>query len=396
MTLQRQLGGWAVRIAMVCALGCGGNGSEATDEDPSGNGGNGNGSQGNSGGSQGNNTGDKPGSNNGDKPGSNNGDKPGTDGGTDADPSNPCGIKSGYPGDEYCILPPPPDKGFQLHIGPSDYNNIDPKYILEPGEESTDDFAAVSGNDKKIFFYYREYRSRPGAHHMIASDEGGAGVGVSGQGRRIGTSNNPSEDSPKDGIIAPENQGVGIPLEAHSKLKVNLHSINVTDQRILREAWVNFWYRDPADVTEPAEELFSIGSASFAIQPGEDTVLGPYNCTVQNPGRMLWFYGHRHANNVRFSAWRVRGGQRDLFYEAYNWEEVLLLDYSSNITNPVADRENQVEGGWTGILDLQKGDKLEWECHVINNTPGVLRFTNETFTGEMCIMDGEMVGTNCR
>lgn len=394
MTLQRQLAGWVGRIALTCALGCGGSSSEATqDEGPAG--GNG-GSQNNSG------EGGKPGGSGGTKPGSDAGQAdPGTDasvpGGDDSGVAmNECGLKTGYAGDEYCILPPPPDKGFQLHIGPSDYANVEAKYILEPGKEATTNFPAVASNDEKKFFYFRQYRMRPGVHHMIATDTGSAGGGISSEGRRIATSNNLIEDSPRGGVIAPENKGVGIPLAAHADLNVSLHSINVTDEPILREIWVNFWYRDPAEVTEPAEELFAVGSTSFAIQPGEDTVLGPYNCTVENPGRMLWFYGHRHANNVRFSAWRVRGAERELFYEAYDWEEVLLLEYSSQITNPMADREKEIEGGWTGILDLEAGDKLEWECHVINNTDGVLRFTNNTFTGEMCIMDGEMVGTNCR
>jgi hypothetical protein len=34
-----------------------------------------------------------------------------------------CGLDTDYDGDEYCILPPPPDQGFQLHIGPSNYDN---------------------------------------------------------------------------------------------------------------------------------------------------------------------------------------------------------------------------------------------------------------------------------
>ena len=36
-----------------------------------------------------------------------------------------------------------------------------------------------------------------------------------------------------------------------------------------------------------------------------------------------------------------------------------------------------------------------WECHVINEQPNTLRFTNETYAGEMCIMDGETVGATC-
>jgi hypothetical protein len=303
-----------------------------------------------------------------------------------------CGLDTGYDGDEYCILPPPPDNGFQLHIGPSDYANPEPEYLLGPGEESTTGFSAVSGNDKPIYFYYRQFRMRPGAHHNIVTNATDSGF----MGSRIATSNNLSEDSPKNGIIAPENQGVGIPMQPNSAINVSLHSINTSDKPQLREIWINFWYRDPAEVTEPVEQLFAIGSASFAVEPGADTILGPYTCSATGNGRMLWFYGHRHANNVRFSAWRVRGAQRDLFYESYHWEEPLLLEYSSVVQNPTPDRERKIEGGYSGVLDIEQGDVLEWECHVINNTDGVLRFTNNTYTGEMCIMDAELVGTNCR
>ena len=53
------------------------------------------------------------------------------------------------------------------------------------------------------------------------------------------------------------------------------------------------------------------------------------------------------------------------------------------------------EGGWSGILDTQPGDTFEWECHVVNKTNGTLLFSNNTYTGEMCILDAEMVGSTC-
>lgn len=307
--------------------------------------------------------------------------------------SDECGLATGFPGDEYCILPPDPSEGFQVHIGPDDYDNIDPRYLLAAGEEITDDFVVTSTNEVDIHFFERHYRMRPGSHHMIVSTYSGAPTGFGG-GRRIGTANI-SQDYPADGVIPPENEGVGIPLQARSTISVSLHSINVTDKPILREIWVNFYYRDSAKVTDEALQLFSIGSASFAIPPGADTVLGPYSCTVPKAGRLLWLYGHRHANNERFSAWRVRGDQRDLIYEGFDWEEVLTLEYTSLLENPVADRQSRVEGGWTGVLDLEPGDRLEWECHVVNQRDVTLRFTNETYDGEMCILDGELVGTTC-
>ena len=134
---------------------------------------------------------------------------------------------------------------------------------------------------------------------------------------------------------------------------------------------------------------------TFQIQPGADTILGPFSCDITGNGRMLWMYGHRHANNVRFSTWRVRGAQRDLIYEGYHWEEPLVLEYASNVTNRAPDPVMRIEGGWNGILDFQTGDRLEWECHIINQTNSVLGFSNNTFTGEMCIVDAELVGSNC-
>jgi hypothetical protein len=303
-----------------------------------------------------------------------------------------CGLHTQYAGDEYCILPPPPDKGFQLHIGPSNYDSPEARYILQPGEESTDNFTATSGNDKAVFFYYRQFRMRPGSHHNIVTLTTGGGFGM---GRRIGTSNVLAEDSPKGGIIAPENQGVGIAMDPKVPINVSLHSNNFGDKPSLREVWINFWYKAPSEVTEQVSEMFQTGDMLFAIQPHQDTVLGPYRCTINGNGRMLWFYGHRHANNERFSAWRIRGSQRDLFYEGRNWEEPIVLEYSSTVKNRAPDTAKGIEGGWSGLLDMKAGDVIEWECHVINKTDGVLRFTNETFTGEMCIMDAELVGANC-
>ncbi|HKU36887.1 MAG TPA: hypothetical protein VJR89_02035 [Polyangiales bacterium] len=297
-----------------------------------------------------------------------------------------------FAGDEYCLPPPPEDKGFQLHIGPSDYEDPEPEYVLQPNQEVTTLFPAVSGNDRRVYFYYRQFRMRPGTHHNIVGTEPAGAFGLS---RRLAITNHLVEDNPKDGVIAPENAGVGIALEPHTPLIVDVHSINTSDRPALREIWVNFWYRDPEDVTEPVEELAQPGDTNLAIPPRADTMLGPYRCAVWGEGRMLWMYGHRHANNQRFSAWRIRGEERLLIYEAYDWEDPLLLEFSSNVTNPTVDRERGIEGGHSGVLDLRPGDFLEWECHVINKTDGVLRFTNENFTGEMCILDAELVGANC-
>jgi hypothetical protein len=301
-----------------------------------------------------------------------------------------CGLHTKYAGDQFCILPPPPDKGFQLHVGPTDYDNPEPQYILNPGDETTVDLPTVSTNDTDQYFYYRQIRQRTGAHHNIITSGSGGDVGL---GQRIATSNDNSVDDPPMGIIAPENMDVGILMPAHTSIDVNLHSINTSEATEVREVWVNFWYVDKGAVKEPVHEIFNIAPMG-TILPGDDVTFGS-SCTVPGMGRLLWAYGHRHANNVRFSMWRQRGAQKDLIYQGYNYEEPLVLDYSSTVKNAVPDTGPNVEGGWSGILDMQPGDVFSWECRVVNKQAVALNFTNNTFTGEMCIMDAESVGTTC-
>jgi hypothetical protein len=177
---------------------------------------------------------------------------------------------------------------------------------------------------------------------------------------------------------------------------VSFHAINTNTKPQIRELWVNFWYRDPAEVTQPAAEWFETGNVAFAIPPHTKTQIGPTTCTVQGNGRLLWAYGHRHASNTRFLITRIRGTQRDVIYDANKWDEPLLLEYSSTVTNHAPDPATGAEGGWNGILDLMTGDKIEWTCDINNTTDGTLRFTNNTYTGEMCIIDAEAVTSTCQ
>jgi hypothetical protein len=300
---------------------------------------------------------------------------------------NECNLNSGWKGDEYCILPPPPDKGFQLHFGPSNYQNPEPQYLLQPGQEWVHTFTTQSANDKDIKFYVRQYRMRPGAHHTIVRD--------TSTGRRLSGSD-VNQDHPVGGIVAPENADVGIPLAAHAPISTDHHAINTGTTPLLQEVWVNFWYVDPAKVKETTTLLYDPGSVTDTIPPGQDKVLGPWHCDVQGPGRLLNMFGHVHANDVRFTAWRTRGGKKDLIYEAYKWEEPLWTEFTSTVTNPLPDQTKQNGGGWSGILDLQKGDTLDWECREVNTQQSTLYFVNETYKGWMCIIIGELVGTSCK
>jgi hypothetical protein len=297
-----------------------------------------------------------------------------------------CGLKTQWLGDQYCINPPPADKGFQIHLGPSDYNNPEAKYLLQPGDETVENFPVVSGNASDVYFYFRQYRMRPGSHHLIITASGADG----GIGRGLGGSQNLAIDDPRGGKIAPENQGVGMALSANTPITMNLHYMNYFNQPIIKEVWVNYWYRDPSEVTEPTSVVFS--PTPMKVAPGQHVLIHG-TCPVSAPGRALNLAGHRHANNLRFSIWRERGSQTDLVYEDYDWEHPLALEYSSLVQNVPADPSNKIGGGWSGILDLQDGDNLSFECDIINMTDQTFVGKNEARSDEMCIMIGDSIDT---
>jgi hypothetical protein len=299
-----------------------------------------------------------------------------------------CGLNTKWAGDEYCINAPAPDKGFQLRIGPSNYDNPEAQYVVAAGRELNEVIGATSGNTTDVYYYWRQYRMRPGSHHMILSKGGGIGGG----GGRIGGAQTPAKDSPTGGVIAAENTGVGMQMAARSPLSFSLHYFNFTDAPIIKDVWVNVWYKPESEVTEPATEVFSMLSMATAnITPGRHAVLAG-TCTTSGTGRILTLYGHRHANNLRFSAWRVRGGSRELVFEDYNWEEPTVLEYSSVITNDPPNPASKVAGGFSGVLDITAGDKVDFECEVLNMTSRTFTGANEAVDDEMCILVGDSVG----
>ena len=300
-----------------------------------------------------------------------------------------CGLGTKWAGDEYCIKPPPADKGFQIHVGPTDYDNPEPQFVMEPNTETVESFDVTSGNTTDVLYYWRQYRMRPGTHHMIltAQDGGGGGFGL---GRRLGGSQNLAWDNPANGEIPPENKDIGMPLAANTPINVNLHYMNFTDHPILKEVWVNFWYRDPKDVKQATNEVYSF--APMDVAPGQHVILSG-TCPIDTAGRVLTLYGHRHANNVRFSVFREHSGTRDLVYDDYDWEEPLVAEYNSLVKNAAPDMAKKLPGASSGLLELAAGDNLYFECEIVNNTQNTFVGQNEAKDDEMCIMIGDSVGT---
>jgi hypothetical protein len=60
----------------------------------------------------------------------------------------------------------------------------------------------------------------------------------------------------------------------------------------------------------------------------------------------------------------------------------------------VPDVEKRIDGASSGTLELSPGDSLHFECDIHNQQDQTLRFANELYTGEMCILFGSYTGAN--
>jgi hypothetical protein len=316
-----------------------------------------------------------------------------------ASPQNPCGIDSGWRGDDQCVPAPKPSEGFQLHFGPKRYDDKDEiaRYTLGPGEEKMLCTYIITPNDTEVNYDTWLNRLRPGSHHMIvtsvaAGDEAAgiecaAGDGAGGQGIIGG---NTTTVKPLDDI-APENQGFAHSLAPHTRVSMQLHFFNAGDEPLLMEAWQNIYYKDKATVKGVISPLESIAGLGMNVKPGTTEVIAG-SLVAPSTLRVLDLYSHNHDHTLRFSAYLKRNGEteRTLIYESYDWEHALLLPLDSIHKNAKINQASSQAGGTTGQLELQKGDALEFECEIRNDDlEAPLKFANEAHTAEMCILRGD-------
>lgn len=319
--------------------------------------------------------------------------------------TRPCpALESGFDGDELCILPPDPGTGMHMHVGPTDYDDPDQiaEFIVPPGAEPTDYYIFHAGNEEPIQFYKQHYRMRPGSHHLIIHVVGGdvgearwlgerpSAAGY--EGIQIGGTQRSNFDFPPGGVIPPEDADLARPVGVNQGMVFEWHYVNSTEKAILREGWVNFMNTE-SDSPSLLGGLFMIGW-QFSVPPGARQVLsqitGPDE--LQAPMRIVSVFGHRHASTERFTAWVHRDGERTLIYEDYDWAEPAELVYNSVIDNGTPDPGTFTPGGFSGILEINPGDQLEWECEVLNTGTEALTFGNEVYTKEMCNVFGSMAG----
>ncbi|MDD9932215.1 MAG: hypothetical protein OXT09_01350 [Myxococcales bacterium] len=330
----------------------------------------------------------------------------------DADPHHPaclethvlgrCDIDSGFPGDEACLLPPPPGQGIQVHIGPDDYNDPDQinKFLLAMEQEVTQCYSSTTTNEEDVYYQSYVLSGRAGTHHIINTGyltPHAAGADESWGGCRFDSENvSPRIPGAAKAYharlpVAPENAEIGTRVQAHTAITSDMHYFNFTDGPILREYWINLYTVPEDQVKQTSNRIRGYGGLGFNITPGTDNVYS-YSCPIDADGRILALLGHTHAHAVRFTAWlnRAAMGDRLKVFETFDYLEPQVYAYNSVETNP--EFSDTAPGAYTGMLEISAGDTLDWECHIINDSDATLRFTNEVHTGEMCNIWGESIG----
>jgi hypothetical protein len=355
-------------------------------------------------------------------------------------------FKTSYPGDEYCILPPPPDQGIQVGYHPqgaaywtqmwagdfSGYEHLSPDWALQPNTEVTQNYRNIATNTKAHNYYRTYFRMRTGSHHAIitandnsmpipegwialpsADAEASPALFNASQGSLLsvlGGQQRPDDGTPATLEKPPEDSGYYLSWPASPAVVFNLHYINVGAKPVLREGWVNLWWESDARVLESwYMGMPSTEPKDLSVAPGG--VLdyhASWTVPSGSPLRLVSVFGHRHFWTANFSSWieRASSPSPEVVYQSFDWANMPSYRYDSLHQNEAPVAAKHVDGAASGITMLQPGDKLHFNCHIEYTdaraatdssapTPeanGTLLFKNETFKAEMCIQFGITTG----
>lgn len=310
-----------------------------------------------------------------------------------------CDIHSGYPGDEYCLAPPDPSEGIQIHVGPPSYDDPDAvaPFLVGVGKENVACFnAAIPDSD--FYYLHQVNHMRTGSHHMLITVQNNTALqtgpstacDITGGVAAIPGSQTPTHEFPDQ--LGPEDEGIGRYLPQSNMASFQLHYINTGSVPVLREAWVNLYKKPESEVTQRLQSVFMVGDFGVNVPPHtEQTTTLAFTPTLPSETRVFELNAHIHAHTQAFTVWKVHGGQEDVIYQSFNWEDPLEDTYNSVVKNPAPDPVAAKDGGLSGLLFLEPGDSLKWACDVNNTLDTPLRFANEALTAEMCMLVGSYI-----
>lgn len=324
--------------------------------------------------------------------------------GTNQAPIDECGLDTIYDGDEYCILPPDPSEGIQIHSGPTDYDDVNAvePYLLYPGEENVTDFAAPI-SESGFYYLKQKNRMRPSSHHMLifahndpAMQPGlvPGGCGFTGVVSFIPGSQTPSRDFP--GKMATEDEGLAARLNESNMACFQMHYINTGgDGPVLREGWVNLYKEPDSNVKQTLHPIFMVADFLASHPPGQTSFQNEkLALNMTEATRVYGVSAHMHAHAAMYKVWRQAAGQPapgELIYQTNDWHDPLEAGFNSVIDNPTLDGNTRANGAIDGQFFVNPGDTINWQCEVNNTTNFTLGFGNKAEDAEMCMLVGNYI-----
>jgi hypothetical protein len=345
----------------------------------------------------------------------------------------PCNLHTSFgdvDGDTQCILAPDATHGMQFHYGPTNYN--DPvevsKYTLAPGGEETLCSFLMTPNADTVYMDAYHSRMRAGSHHMLLYIQSGAGPSLDANGgvSLAGGTSPPIVETGSNGPAncnqglstrnlfgaqtatldvdqltagAAENDGLAVEIPPVQQAVIQAHFINATSKPILMEVWANVMYVDKSLVTQLGDPIFFLGGLGMNVPMGQSQAITGHATVpsgVAPDFRLVIGTGHYHAHTTEFTAWATINGEKQQIIQEYGIlgvaPEPKTWYFDSGMKNPTPDVSTQTSGAGSGILHMQTGDTISWECDVTNNNvTGGIQFANAVYTGEMCNMFGMYV-----
>ena len=295
----------------------------------------------------------------------------------------------------------------QIHIGPKNWDDPEEvaKYVMKPGEESSECFTVTTPNDKTIHYQTSTLSGRAGTHHIINTlykgdgslPEGSAkciGEGGGDMANSLGSLQGASKPYMPRLVVAPEYAHVGRAIPAHTRVSSDMHYYNFTDHDIVREYWLNIYFAKDEDITEEASQIAGLGGFSWnrtPIPPMTDKTYS-YSCPIKGNGHILMLLGHYHAHGKHFTASLTRkaSGKNEKVFEMFDYMEPAQFEYNTVVKNPTFAEGSA--GALSGRLEVFDGDVINWDCHIVNDSDVALKYVNEVKTGEMCNLWGSSIG----
>ena len=291
----------------------------------------------------------------------------------DAALPDPCGLHSGYTGDDRCLAAP--SDGIQLHYGPASYDDpgVVAPYMLAPGEEITE-CAIVLPSHPQLWIASYEASERSGFHHLTVFTAA-ANTPLPTANPCTGATTNifliQSAHEDRDVTHgAPEYAGAAFGADAGAFV-MQIHAINSTEAPMMREVWLNL--HTVASTDKPLTWVSVSGGHTMAVPPQTKQTIKSSAAPVGYARTLVELSGHMHAHSTEMRA----SFDGKLIYSTRTWAEPDSTWYTSN---------------GVGAVTIPAGQPLTWECDVNNDTDATLRFGNQVQTAEMCNLFGIIAG----